>query len=46
MLTAEYIIVRGNNKIIMCEWGIRTYEAKTINTLDISSIPIIMKETK
>jgi 3-deoxy-7-phosphoheptulonate synthase/chorismate mutase len=45
MLAAEYIAVQGNNKIILCERGIRTYETKTRNTLDISSIPIIKKET-
>ncbi|ACL75970.1 bifunctional 3-deoxy-7-phosphoheptulonate synthase/chorismate mutase [Ruminiclostridium cellulolyticum] len=45
MLAAEYIALKGNNKIILCERGIRTYETKTRNTLDISSIPIIKKET-
>jgi len=46
MMAAEYIVLRGNNKVIMCERGIRTYETKTRNTLDISAIPIIKKETK
>jgi 3-deoxy-7-phosphoheptulonate synthase / chorismate mutase len=46
MLAAEYIALQGNRKIIMCERGIRTYETKTRNTLDISCIPIIKKETK
>jgi 3-deoxy-7-phosphoheptulonate synthase/chorismate mutase len=45
MLAAEYIGLRGNRKIILCERGIRTFETKTRNTLDISSIPIIKKET-
>ncbi len=45
MLAAEYIALNGNNKIILCERGIRTYETQTRNTLDISSIPIIKKET-
>ena len=46
MMAAEYIGLQGNRKIILCERGIRTYETKTRNTLDISSIPIIKKETK
>lgn len=45
MLAAEYIVLKGNKKIILCERGIRTYETKTRNTLDISSIPIIKNET-
>ena len=45
MLAAEYIGSRGNRKIMLCERGIRTFETKTRNTLDISSIPIIKKET-
>ncbi len=42
---AEYIISRGNDKIILCERGIRTYEKATRNTLDISSVPILKQET-
>ncbi|MBN8046863.1 3-deoxy-7-phosphoheptulonate synthase [Paraclostridium sp. AKS46] len=42
---AEYIAVGGNNKIIMCERGIRTYNDYTRNTLDIAAVPIIKKET-
>jgi 3-deoxy-7-phosphoheptulonate synthase/chorismate mutase len=45
MFAAEYIGLQGNRKIILCERGIRTYETKTRNTLDISSVPIIKKET-
>lgn len=45
MFAAEYIVLRGNKNVIMCERGIRTYETKTRNTLDISSIPIVKKET-
>ena len=45
ILAAEYVGLRGNRKIILCERGIRTFETKTRNTLDISSIPIIKKET-
>jgi 3-deoxy-7-phosphoheptulonate synthase len=42
---AEYISIGGNNKIIMCERGIRTYNDYTRNTLDLAAVPIIHKET-
>ena len=42
---AEYIKNEGNEKIIMCERGIRTFETATRNTLDISCIAILKKET-
>ena len=42
---AEYIAMAGNNKIIMCERGIRTYNDYTRNTLDLAAVPIIQKET-
>ena len=42
---AEYIITQGNGQIILCERGIRTYEKATRNTLDISAVPILKKET-
>ncbi|KRG12475.1 bifunctional 3-deoxy-7-phosphoheptulonate synthase/chorismate mutase [Lederbergia galactosidilytica] len=45
MYAAEYIISQGNNQIILCERGIRTYEKATRNTLDISAVPILKKET-
>ncbi len=41
LLSAEYIAVRGNTEIILCERGIRTFETATRNTLDISAIPIV-----
>lgn len=41
---AEYIISQGNNQIILCERGIRTYEKATRNTLDISAVPILKKK--
>lgn len=46
ILAAEYIALQGNRNIILCERGIRTFETKTRNTLDISSIPIIKNETR
>jgi len=45
ILAAEYIYIGGNHKIILCERGIRTFETQTRNTLDISSIPVLNKET-
>ena len=42
---SEYIIKEGNNKVIMCERGIRTFENYTRNTLDLTAVPIIQKET-
>jgi len=45
ILAAEYVYIGGNHQIILCERGIRTFETQTRNTLDISSIPILKKET-
>lgn len=41
LMSAEYIMAGGNNNVILCERGIRTYESFTRNTLDISAIPIV-----
>ena len=41
LMSAEYIMAGGNNKIILCERGIRTFETATRNTLDISAIPVL-----
>jgi len=43
LLAAEYILKEGNDKIILCERGIRTFEKLTRNTFDLSAIPIIKK---
>jgi 3-deoxy-7-phosphoheptulonate synthase len=43
LLAAEYIMAQGNEQIILCERGIRTFETYTRNTMDISAIPIIEK---
>ena len=40
-MSAEYIMANGNDKVILCERGIRTFEDYTRNTLDISMIPAI-----
>ena len=42
---AEYIISEGNPNIVLCERGIRTYEASTRNTLDISAVPVIRQKS-
>ena len=41
LMSAEYIMAGGNDKVILCERGIRTYETFTRNTLDISAIPVV-----
>jgi len=41
LMSAEYIMSEGNEKIILCERGIRTYEIYTRNTLDLSAIPVL-----
>lgn len=41
LLSAEYILSRGNHRVILCERGIRTFEKSTRNTLDISAVPVI-----
>jgi 3-deoxy-7-phosphoheptulonate synthase/chorismate mutase len=42
---AEYIVSGGNDQVMLCERGIRTYEKATRNTLDISAVPILKQET-
>ena len=41
LMSAEYIMAEGNEKVILCERGIRTYEKYTRNTLELSAIPIV-----
>jgi 3-deoxy-7-phosphoheptulonate synthase len=41
LMSAEYITAGGNQNIILCERGIRTFEPKTRNTLDISAVPLL-----
>jgi len=45
LMSAEYIMANGNNKVILCERGIRTYETYTRNTLDLSAIPLMKEKT-
>ncbi len=41
LMAAEYIVKEGNDQVILCERGIRTFETATRNTLDLSAVPII-----
>lgn len=41
LLSAEYILAKGNTQVILCERGIRTFETETRNTLDISAVPLL-----
>ena len=41
LMSAEYIMAGGNDQIILCERGIRTYETYTRNTLDLSAVPLL-----
>lgn len=43
LLAAEYIAMNGNDQIILCERGIRTFETATRNTLDIAALPLIQQ---
>ena len=44
-MSAEYILSGGNQKVILCERGVRTFETMTRNTLDISAIPLLKRLT-
>lgn len=43
LMSAEYIMAGGNERVILCERGIRTFETYTRNTLDLSAVPAIKK---
>lgn len=45
LMAAEYIVSEGNNNVILCERGIRTFETATRNTLDLNAIPVIKKRS-
>jgi 3-deoxy-7-phosphoheptulonate synthase len=45
LMSAEYIISSGNDKVMLCERGIRTFETATRNTLDISAVPVLKELT-
>ncbi|MCE5334568.1 MAG: 3-deoxy-7-phosphoheptulonate synthase [Desulfobacteraceae bacterium] len=45
LMSAEYIMAQGNEKVILCERGLRTFETETRNTLDISAVPLLKQLT-
>jgi len=45
LMSAEYIMKEGNEKVILCERGIRTFETATRNTLDLSCVPVLKKKS-
>ncbi len=45
LLSAEYILSAGNEQVILCERGIRTFETQTRNTLDLSAVPVLKQLT-
>ena len=45
LMSAEYIMAGGNENVILCERGIRTFETMVRNTLDISAIPLLKQQS-
>jgi 3-deoxy-7-phosphoheptulonate synthase len=45
LMAAEYIMSKGNQNVILCERGIRTFETSTRNTLDLSAVPVLKQLT-
>jgi 3-deoxy-7-phosphoheptulonate synthase len=45
LMSAEYVMSEGNQAVILCERGIRTFETATRNTLDLSAIPVLKEQT-
>ena len=41
LMAAEYIVSEGNEQVVLCERGIRTFESSTRNTLDLSAVPVV-----
>lgn len=46
LLAAEYILNQGNDQVVLCERGIRTFETSTRNTLDLSAVPMLKHLSK
>jgi len=44
-MSAEYILAQGNERVMLCERGIRTFETYTRNTLDINAVPLLKQLT-
>jgi 3-deoxy-7-phosphoheptulonate synthase len=45
LYAAEYIVAQGNNRVVLCERGIRSFEPATRNTLDLNAIPLLKRLT-
>ena len=45
LAAAEYILAQGNQQVILCERGIRTFESATRNTLDLSAVPVVRERS-
>jgi len=45
LMSAEYVLSHGNERLMLCERGIRTYETATRNTLDLSAVPVLKQLT-
>ena len=45
LMSAEYLMAGGNEQVILCERGIRTFESVTRNTLDLTSVPVLKEKT-
>lgn len=45
LMAAEYVVSEGNENVVLCERGIRTYETATRNTLDLSAVPIVKEQS-
>lgn len=45
LMAAEYIMAGGNDQVILCERGIRTFETYTRNTLDLSAVPVLKRQS-
>ena len=45
LMSAEYVMHQGNEEVILCERGIRTFEPMTRNTLDLSAVPVLKRES-
>lgn len=43
LMAAEYILSEGNDQVVMCERGIRTFETATRNTMDVSAVPLLQR---
>jgi 3-deoxy-7-phosphoheptulonate synthase len=45
LASAEYILARGNSQVVLCERGIRSFDRRTRNTLDVVAIPLLKQLT-